>query len=451
MTTGLGGIRRDARHGEQLISSQPWSASRRAGTGPCRDACAVGVAEGGSTIAVVGIGADGWAGLAPASRAALAGADVVLGGPRQLDLLPADVRAERRAWPSPLVPALPGILDELADGRVAVLASGDPMFFGIGATLARVAGAERLRVLPHPSSLSLACARLGWALDGVEMLSVVGRPVDALTRRLAPGVRVLVLSAGVDSPSDIAKTVTARGFGPSAMSVLEDLGGVGERVVHGTAADWSGPCAPLNLVGLECAAEPGARLLGETPGLPDDAYETDGQLTKREVRAVTLAHLAPRPGELLWDVGAGTGSVGIEWMRAHRGCRAVAVEARADRAERIAANAATLGVPGLRVVTGSAPEALDGLPAPDAVFVGGGLTSHGVLDRALATGARVVANAVTVQTEAALADAHARHGGTLVRVQVGRAEPLGGYSGFSGWRQSMPVTIWSAGPGGGTP
>ncbi len=158
---------------------------------------------------------------------------------------------------------------------------------------------------------------------------------------------------------------------------------------------------------------------------------------------MTLAHLAPRPGELLWDVGAGSGSVGIEWMRAHRTCRAVAVEARPDRAERITANAAALGVPGLQVVVGSAPDALDGLPAPDAVFVGGGLTRDGVLDGVLATGGRVVANAVTVQTEAALAAAHARHGGTLVRVQVGRAEPVGG---FHGWRQSMPVTIWSVKP-----
>lgn len=397
----------------------------------------------GEPITVVGIGADGWAGLAPAAREALAGADVVLGGPRQLDLLPAGVAGERRAWPSPLVPALPGILDESAGRSVAVLASGDPMFFGIGTTLARVAGAARLRVLPHPSSLSLACARLGWALDGVETVSVVGRPVDALTRRLAPGVRVLVLSAGADSPAEIAKTVTARGFGPSRMSVLENLGGADERVVDGTAGDWSGPCGALNLVALECVAEPGARLLGETPGLPDDAYDSDGQLTKREVRAVTLAHLAPRPGELLWDVGAGSGSVGIEWMRAHRTCRAVAVEARPDRAERITANAAALGVPGLQVVVGSAPDALDGLPAPDAVFVGGGLTRDGVLDGVLATGARVVANAVTVQTEAALAAAHARHGGTLVRVQVGRAEPVGG---FHGWRQSMPVTIWSVTP-----
>lgn len=396
--------------------------------------------EGGPPIAVVGIGADGWSGLAPTAREALAGAEVVLGGSRQLDLLPADVRAERRAWPSPLVPALPGVLDELAGRRVAVLASGDPMFFGIGTTLARVAGAGRLRVLPHPSSLSLACARLGWALEGVEIVSVVGRPVDALSRRLAPGVRVLVLSAGADSPPEIAKTVTAHGFGQSRMRVLEDLGGAGERVVDGTAGDWSGPSGALNIVALECLAGPGARLDGETPGLPDDAYDSDGQLTKREVRAVTLAHLAPRPGELLWDVGAGSGSVGIEWMRAHRECLAVAVEARADRAERIGANAAALGVPGLRVVAGSAPEALDGLPAPDAVFVGGGLTRDGVLDRALATGARVVANAVTVQSEAALAAAHARHGGTLVRVQVGRAEPVGG---FHGWRQSMPVTIWS--------
>ncbi|RZT86590.1 precorrin-6Y C5,15-methyltransferase (decarboxylating) [Pseudonocardia sediminis] len=394
-------------------------------------------------VTVVGIGADGWAGLAGPSRDALRAAEVVLGGPRQLDLLDASVTGTRRAWPSPLVPALPGILDELAGRRVAVLASGDPMFFGIGTTLARVAGAERLRVLPHPSSISLACARLGWAVENVELVSVVGRPLARLARSLAPRARILVLSAGAGSPAAIGELVAAHGFGRSTMTVLERLGESGERVVTGTAATWDGTSDALNVVALDCVADPGARLLGETPGLPDDAYDSDGQLTKREVRAVTLAHLAPRPGEVLWDVGGGAGSVGIEWMRAHRTCRAVAVESRADRAERIMANAAALGVPELRVVTGTAPEALRGLRRPDAIFVGGGLTGDGVLETcwdALEHGGRLVANAVTVQTEALLAGAHERYGGHLVRLQVSRAEPVGRYH---GWRASMPVTIWN--------
>lgn len=394
-------------------------------------------------VTVVGIGAEGWSGLPEPSREALRAAEVVLGGPRQLDLLDASVTGTRRAWPAPLVPALPGILEELAGRRVAVLASGDPMFFGIGATLARVAGPRRLRVLPHPSSISLACARLGWAVENVELLSVVGRPLDRLRRSLAPGVRILVLSAGADSPSAIAELVVAQGFGASTMTVLERLGDAGERVVTATAGTWAGTCDALNVVALDCVADPGTRLLGETPGLPDEAYDSDGQLTKREVRAVALAHLAPRPGELLWDVGGGAGSVGIEWMRAHRGCRAVAVESRPERAERIRANAASLGVPELRVVTGTAPAALRDLPRPDAVFVGGGLTGDGVLEacwEALADGGRLVANAVTVQTEAVLAAAHGRHGGNLVRMQVSRAEAVGR---FHGWRPAMPVTIWN--------
>ncbi|MBC3192391.1 precorrin-6y C5,15-methyltransferase (decarboxylating) subunit CbiE [Pseudonocardia sp. C8] len=399
---------------------------------------------GDAPVSVVGIGADGWAGLPGPSREALREAEVLLGGPRQLDLLPGgEVPGERRPWPSPLVPALPGILDELAGRRVAVLASGDPMFFGIGATLARVAGPERLRVLVHPSSVALACARLGWGSEHVRVLSLVGRPLDALRRVLAPGTRLVVLSAGAGSPAEIARLLTGAGWGGSSLTVLERLGAPDERVVAGTAAGWRGEADPLNVVAVECVPDDGVRPLGETPGLPDTAYDHDGQLTKREVRAVTLAHLAPRPGELLWDVGAGSGSIGIEWMRAHPACRAVAVESRAERADRVAANAAALGVPGLQVVTGRAPGALDGLPEPDAVFVGGGLTGAGVLDRcrdALRPGGRLVANAVTVQTEAVLAAAHAAHGGTLVRVQVARAEPVGG---FHGWRPSMPVTIWN--------
>lgn len=400
-------------------------------------------------VTVVGIGAEGWPGLAEPSRAALRGADVVLGGPRQLDLLDdASVGATRRAWPSPLVPALPGILDELAGQRIAVLASGDPMFFGIGTTLARVLGRERLRVLPHPSSISLACARLGWAVQNVELVSVVGRPLARLRRVLAPGARVLVLSSGAGSPAEIAELAAAQGFGRSAMTVLERLGETGERVVTGTAGSWSGTSDALNVVALDCVADPGARLPGEVPGLPDDVYDSDGQLTKREVRAVTLAQLAPRPGELLWDVGGGAGSVGIEWMRAHHTCRTITLESRPERAERITANAASLGVPELRVVTGEAPAALCDLPRPDAVFVGGGLTRDGVLETcwdALSGGGRLVANAVTVQTEAVLAAAHERYGGHLVRLQVNRAEPVqgAGRTRFHGWRAAMPVTIWT--------
>lgn len=393
-------------------------------------------------VTVVGIGADGWAGLTDAARAAITGAEIVLGGPRQLDLVAGRTTAEPVPWPSPMLPRLPGFLDGFAGRRIVALASGDPMLHGVGATLARVLGPDRIEVLGHPSSVSLACARLGWPADDVEIVTGVGRPLARLHRVLAPGRRVLVLSAGATTPSEVAALLVDAGFGASDMTVLEQLGGPRERRIEGTAAEWTHPSGdPLNVVALLCCGGAG---FGETPGLPDAAYRHDGQLTKREIRAVTLAHLAPRPGELLWDVGAGCGSIGIEWMRAHPSCTAVAIESDADRAALIGANAAALGVPGLQVVAGRAPEALSGLITPDVVFVGGGVTRDGVLPACLAAvrpGGRIVANAVTVEAESALAAAHATHGGQLVRISVARAGPVGG---FTGWRPAMPVTIWSA-------
>ncbi|MEU5429534.1 precorrin-6y C5,15-methyltransferase (decarboxylating) subunit CbiE [Streptomyces olivoreticuli] len=396
-------------------------------------------------VTVVGIGADGWPGLPPASREALCGADVLIGGPRQLELLPAQCAGERVPWPSPLRPAVPGLLAEHAGRRVCVLASGDPMFFGIGRTLVDVLGdAARLRVLPHPSSVSYACARLGWPLDDTEVLSLVGRPLAALSAALHHGRRLLLLSSGANTPAEVAGLLDARGFGPSRMTVLEQLGGERERHVEGTAAGWERPPGDaLNVIAVECLRAPGAPRLPLTPGLPDEAFEHDGQLTKRHVRAVTLAALAPAPGELLWDVGGGSGSIGIEWMRAHRSCRAVTVERDAVRAGRIARNAEALGVPALRVVTGAAPAALAGLPVPDAVFIGGGLTAPGLLAAcwdALPEGGRLVANTVTLESEAQLTDWYRRHGGELMRLAVARAVPVGG---FTGWRQAMPVTQWA--------
>ncbi|WP_312018498.1 precorrin-6y C5,15-methyltransferase (decarboxylating) subunit CbiE [Streptomyces sp. I05A-00742] len=404
-------------------------------------------------VTVVGIGADGWAGLAPVAREALRAAEVIVGGARQLDLVPDDCPGERVAWPSPLRPAVPGLLAEHAGRRVSVLASGDPMFFGIGRTLAEVLGPDRLRVLPHPSSVSYACARLGWPLDGTEVISLVGRPLAALVAALHPGRRLLLLSAGAGTPAEVAALLRERGFGPSPMTVLEQLGGEREAHRDGTAEGWDHPAGdPLNVIAVVCRPAPDTLRLSLVPGLPDEAFDHDGQLTKRHVRAATLAALAPAPGELLWDIGGGSGSIGIEWMRAHRTCRAVTVERDPVRAGRIVRNAAALGVPGLRVVTGAAPGALDGLPAPDAVFIGGGLTAPGLLDAcwaALPVGGRLVANTVTLESEALLAERHRRHGGELVRLSVAHAVPVGS---FTGWRQAMPVTQWSVvkrGPGPG--
>jgi precorrin-6Y C5,15-methyltransferase (decarboxylating) len=371
-------------------------------------------------------------------------AEVIVGSRRQLELVPQRCAGRRVAWPVPLRPAVPGLLAEHTGLRVCVLASGDPMFYGIGRTLVEVAGAERLRVLPHVSSVGHACARLGWPVEETEVVSAVGRPVAALAARLFAGRRLLVLSAGAHSPGEVAELLTRRGFGPSRMRVLERLGADEERVVEGTAREWShAPGDPLNVVAVECVPASDVLRLGAAAGLPDEAYEHDGQLTKRHIRAVTLAALAPAPGELLWDVGAGSGSIGIEWMRCHVSCRAVAVERDAVRAGRVARNAEALGVPGLRVVTGAAPGSLAGLPVPDAVFVGGGLTVPGVLEacwEALPAGGRLVANTVTVESEAVLARWYGRHGGELTRLAVAHAAPVGG---FTGWRQAMPVTQWS--------
>ena len=397
-----------------------------------------------SRVTVVGVGADGWVGLAPAARAALTQAETVLGSTRQLALLPAGLTAVGEAWPTPLVPALPGILQAHAHRRLVILASGDPMFFGIGSTLVDLLGPSAVDVLPHPSSVSLACARLGWAAEDLDVVSAVGRPLAALHPAIQPGRRVLVLLADAGAADAVADLLRARGYPGSAMTLLEQLGGPAERIVMSSAAEWGETAHdPLAILAIEARAQEHSWPLPRTPGLPDDAFDNDGQLTKREIRAVVLAALAPVPGQLLWDVGAGSGSVGIEWMRTHPACRAIAVESRPDRRPRIVANAEALGVPGLQIVAGSAPGALTDLPTPDAVFLGGAVSVPGVIDAclgALPVGGRVVASAVTVETEVALAGWHTSLGGTLTRIAVQRAGPIGS---FTGWRPAMPVTLWS--------
>lgn len=400
--------------------------------------------DGPAPVTVVGIGADGWDGLSPAARRAIEAADVLRGSTRQLGLVPDDVPAERLPWPSPMGPALTGLLDEHPGRRVVVLASGDPMLSGVGSSLVRLLGPEAVDVVPHPSSVSLACARLGWAVEETAVVTVVGRALELVTPHVTPGRRLLVLGSDGRTPAEVAALCARLGYGASRVTALAQLGGPDERAVTGTAAAWPhGVVDPLVVTAVEAVADPGTVPLPTVPGLPDAAFEDDGQLTKREVRAVTLAHLAPLPGQLLWDVGAGAGSIGIEWMRAHPSCRAVAVEAHPERAARIARNATHLGVPGLRVVEGRAPGALAGLPAPDAVFVGGGATTPELLETcwaALPTGGRLVANAVTVESEAVLAGWFARVGGELVRIGVQRARPVGSYT---GWKPAMPVTTFS--------
>jgi precorrin-6Y C5,15-methyltransferase (decarboxylating) len=393
-------------------------------------------------LTVVGIGEDGFKGLGKTARRALLQAGQVFGGQRQLDLLPACIRAGRSPWPSPF--SLSPVLEQRGT-PTCVLASGDPMLFGVGASLARQVSVDEMRVLPAPSSYSLAAARLGWPLQDVVTLSVVARPLAALNAQLHNGLRLLVLSNDGSSPAAIAELLRARGFGPSRMTVLEHLAGDAERRVEGIASEWTDlPIAALNLVAIECRAEPGAPRLSLLAGLADSAFEHDGQLTKRDVRAITLARLAPAPGELLWDVGAGCGSIGIEWMRAHPSCRALAVEADEGRQLLIEHNRDALGVPGLQLIRGRAPQALQGLEAPDAIFIGGGVTRPGVLDtcwQRLRSGGRLVANAVTLQSETALITWREQHGGELTRIHIAHAKPLGE---FDTWRQALPITLLEA-------
>jgi precorrin-6B C5,15-methyltransferase / cobalt-precorrin-6B C5,C15-methyltransferase len=392
-------------------------------------------------LAVVGIGEDGIDGLSPAARRLVAQAAFVVGGKRHLALA-GPLSAETLAWPSPIEGALDMI--EAHRGRPAcVLASGDPFFFGVGAMLMRRFKADEMICVPAPSAFALAAARLGWSEQDCAMLSLHGRPLEAIIPHLQPGARILALSWDDATPAKLAALLTARGMGRSKLTVCEAMGGPRERVRATEAQSFAlDNVAALNTIALETVADRGARILPRASGLPDDWFEHDGQITKREIRAMTLAGLAPRRGELLWDVGSGSGSVAIEWMLADPMNGAVAVEARRDRAARIARNALTFGVPHLSVVAGEAPQVLADLPAPDAIFIGGGASAPGMIERAceaLAPGGRLVVNAVTLETQAACVEWRARHGGELAQIAVAHADRIGR---FSGWRAAMPVVQW---------
>jgi precorrin-6Y C5,15-methyltransferase (decarboxylating) len=367
-------------------------------------------------ITVVGIGADGWDGLTPLAQQAISSATTVIGAPRQLQLVP----VEGLAWHK--LADLEGLLDAHPD--CVVLASGDPTHFGIGSVLA---ARREVRILPSVSSISLACARLGWPQQEVRVVSLVGRSPSL--GPLRDGERLLVLSADATTPALVQDLLAEQGFGSSAVTVLSDLGAPGEHTGE--------PFGALNVVAVQCRG----RGLPVVPGLPEECFDNDGQITKREVRAVVLALLQPQHDRLLWDVGAGTGSVGIEWARA--GGRAAAVERDGDKCARVARNARALGVPLVQVVQGDAPDVLTSLSSPDAVFVGGGVTAPGLLDAcwdALSTGGRLVANAVTAESEAVLLAWQAKQGGDLTRLSVQRTAPVGS---FTGWKPMTTVTIWS--------
>lgn len=387
-------------------------------------------------IVVVGIGADGIAGLSETAKRELRSATIIYGSPRQLDLLDDTVTAPQRCWPSPMLPALETLLDDAAPGHIHVVASGDPLMHGIGATLIRLHGADRVRVLPHVSSVTLACARMGWASHDTEVISLVTAPVHTAVRR---GGRAVVLSRDAATPAALATALTETGRGASEFTVLENLGGPGERVRTRPADAWA--AAPPDVDDLNTIAVRYLPDSHEAHTLADDAFRHDGQITKETIRAVTLAALAPRDGELLWDVGSGSGSIAVQWCRTARGCRAVAFESDPQRRANITANARNFGVD--IEVRCEAPGDFAGAAVPDAVFIGGGLT-HGPLVQAcldrLTPGGRLVANAVTAESEALLVEWYSRLGGELRRFQHYRGEPLGG---FTGWRPQMPISQWS--------
>jgi precorrin-6Y C5,15-methyltransferase (decarboxylating) len=394
-------------------------------------------------LSIVGLGEDGLAGLSPAARGLVDAAEVLIGGERHLAMLPEDGR-ERLTWPSPLLALVDDILARRGQA-VCVLATGDPLAYGIGSTLVGRVPIEEITIIPGASAFSLAAARLGWILAEVDCLTLHGRPLALLEPYIQPGAKLLLLSNGPETPAAVAARLLARGAGKSAMTALAHMGGSRESRISASAEDWGDPEVPaLNTLAVDCCLDADAPLLPRVPGLPDEAFRNDGQLTKREQRAVTLAALAPVAGQLLWDVGAGCGSIAIEWMRAAPRARAIAVEHNKARIAMIAENAEALGAPQLQIVEGKAPPALEGLEPPEAVFLGGGLSTPGLIDAcwaALKPGGRLVANAVTLEGEQVLTAWQSRAGGRLTRIAVARAEAVGP---FRGWRPLMPVTQLSA-------
>lgn len=392
-------------------------------------------------LSVIGIGEDGYDALSPAARMLIEGAELIVGGKRHLAMLP-DAGGDRLSWSSPIQQAVADLTDHR--GRpTCVIASGDPFCYGIGRLIAQHVPLDEIKIIPAPSAFSLACARLGWSFDEVDFVTLHGRPDEMLEPAIQPGAKLLILAQDADTPASVAARLNARGFGASELTVFERMGNAREKRLSGTAEHWNQPdIDPLHVIAAECIAGPKATYLSRLACLPDDAFVHDGQLTKQEMRSLTMTALSPAPGQLLWDVGAGCGSIGIEWMRRDRRNRAIAVESNKRRLALIAENALSLGVPHIEIVAGKAPRALNGLMPPDAVFIGGGFSADGVFDacwQALPPNGRLVANAVTLESEQMMISLQAEHGGELTRITVSRARPVGGKT---GWKPFMPVTQW---------
>ncbi|MEL6571879.1 MAG: precorrin-6y C5,15-methyltransferase (decarboxylating) subunit CbiE [Pseudomonadota bacterium] len=389
---------------------------------------------------IVGIGEDGLDGLTPATRAVVEAAEVIMGAERHHNLA-VGPDAERISWPSPF-DAMIDTIRGLKGRRAVVLVTGDPLWFSVGARIGRAIDPAEIVYHPQLSAFQLAAARMGWSLPDVETLTVHGRPVEQMIAFIQPDARLLVLTTGEETPSQIARYLAERGFGKSKLTVLAAMGGKDEARFEGLAESWAHTVPSFNTLAVECVAAPDAALVPRVPGLSDALFQSDGTMTKQEVRAATVAKLMPMRGALLWDIGCGCGSVAIEWMRAARYAQAIGIEPRADRRAMAAANALALGTPKLEIVEGEAPTAIDGLAAPDAIFIGGGLsqTTFEAAWAALRPLGRLVANAVTLESEATLMGLYQQFGGDLVKLNVHRAEPVGR---LTGWRPAMPVTQWS--------
>jgi precorrin-6B C5,15-methyltransferase / cobalt-precorrin-6B C5,C15-methyltransferase len=396
-------------------------------------------------LSIVGIGEDGIDGLSASARDLIQSATVVFGGKRHLALAAPLIRGTTQAWPHPFEQSLGEVL-ALRGQAVCVLASGDPLCYGVGSLVAAHVFPDEIRVIPSVSAFSLAASRLLWTLPQTELISLCGRSIDSVRAYLQPGARILALSGDQHTPAQLANLLAAIGYGASRLTVLESLGGAGERIRSTRADDFAiNGIGPLNVVAIEVVAGTTARIVPKSHGLEDALFEHDGQITKREMRALALSALAPQFGQRLWDIGAGSGSVAIEWLLSHASLDAIAIERRPERLERVKRNAANFGVPHLECVLGEAPHVLEGLAAPDAVFIGGGATTSGLIatvQSALRPTGRLVVHAVTVSTESALANYQSTYGGSLTRVAISRASPIGKKPNMLGWRTAMPVTQW---------
>ena len=396
---------------------------------------------------IVGIGEDGMSGLSAAARTQVEQAEIIIGGDRHHSLAP-NFTAERIAWPSPFDAMIETIRSH-EGRRVVVLVTGDPLWFSVGARIANPKNgvsipADEITYHPQLSAFQWAACRMGWSLADTETVTAHGRAVEQVIPYFWPGARLLILTSGAQTPAEVAALLTARGYGASRLTVFGALGGPNETRHEGTAADWSQEVPAFNTLAVEVLGTP-ANLLARVPGLPDDAFTHDGKMTKREIRALTLAKLMPARGEMLWDIGTGCGSIAVEWMRAAPDALAIGIDSKPERLAMARENATALGTPKLHLIEGTAPAALDRLPQPDAIFIGGGLTRDLAIQcrDILGPNGRLVVNAVTLESEAILLALHAEAGGELVRLQAARAEPVGPYR---GWRAAMPVTQWSLQP-----